>query len=405
MLKLLVLADDMTGTLDTAIKFVDAGVRTLVTANIHYGFRDENTDVLVMNTTTRHMTAEQAYRTVFDITCKAVEAGVPYLYKKVDSALRGNIGAELSAMLDASGQNQLTFLPAFPQMGRVTVDGVQWVDGKPVHESVFGSDPFEAVSYSYIPDIIAQQSQVQTTVVPAGQTTDVQGVNVYDCVSDEDMKQTAKLLMENKRLHVMAGCAGFAAVLPEHLWFEKCERQRLFPEERLLVLCGSVNPITRNQIAFAQRNGFRRVLLQDAALADGISDNQVEQIRKVWQEEAPMIVVTSNDSLAEGDELSRARERVSENLSSLLACMLDDGFKATLLITGGDTLLAVLCRLGIESITPLWEIAPGAVYSTFQYHGKKHDLISKAGGFGTAEFFVEMNERLKAARREEICTH
>mgnify|MGYP000093217377 CR=1 FL=1 len=70
-----------------------------------------------------------------------MSAGVFSIYKKTDSALRGNIGAELSALLKTSGERQLPFLPAFPQIDRVTRDGVHYISGVPVTESPFGIDP------------------------------------------------------------------------------------------------------------------------------------------------------------------------------------------------------------------------------------------------------------------------
>ena len=58
--------------------------------------------------------------------------GIPHIYKKTDSALRGNIGAELEAMMQASGEEQLPFVPAFPQIGRTTVNGTHFIEGVPV---------------------------------------------------------------------------------------------------------------------------------------------------------------------------------------------------------------------------------------------------------------------------------
>ncbi len=404
MLKLFILADDMTGTLDTAIKFIDAGVKTRVAVNENYKWTDEDVEVLVMNTATRHNTAEKAYSIVYEATRKAVEAGVPYLYKKVDSSLRGNIGAELTAMLEASGKKQLSFVPAFPQMGRTTSRGNQLLDGMPMHETVFGSDPFESVTTSYIPDIIAVQSNVQTTIVPQEVTTDAPGVNIYDCISDQQLEQIVKLLAAHHKLSVMAGCAGFAAFLPKWLCLHGKQPLSDFPADRLLALCGSVNPITRKQISYAQKHGFKQVLLRDVELPGSISDEKIRQVCEQWLEGAPMIVATDGIALREGETFFEAREHVSENLSNLLAGMLNCGIKATLLITGGDTLLAVLNRLGITFITPIREVTPGAVYSTFMYNGKKYDLISKAGGFGSVDFFVDMNDQLHNARREDKCT-
>lgn len=88
---------------------------------------------------------------------QAVAQKVPYIYKKTDSALRGNIGAELGALLRASGEQALPFLPAYPQIGRCTREGVHYIDGQPVAQSVFGIDPFEPVRHSRVADLIGVQ--------------------------------------------------------------------------------------------------------------------------------------------------------------------------------------------------------------------------------------------------------
>lgn len=64
---------------------------------------------------------------------------------------------------------------------------------------------------------------------------------------------------------MLAGCAGFAAFLPELLGLSDgsvVEPPQLDP--RLLVLCGSVNPITLRQMDTAEKAGFARLRLTPA---------------------------------------------------------------------------------------------------------------------------------------------
>jgi uncharacterized protein YgbK (DUF1537 family) len=85
------------------------------------GIRSGETTVLVIDAETRHVSPDQAYRKVFAVAKDAREAGIPYIYKKTDSALRGNIGSELEAAYRAAGEPFLSFVPALPQMRRQTV--------------------------------------------------------------------------------------------------------------------------------------------------------------------------------------------------------------------------------------------------------------------------------------------
>src|SRR5699024_9220197 len=121
------------------------------------------------------------------LVARAAAQKVPYIYKKTDSALRGNVGAELGAMLAASGEKALPFLPAYPQMGRCTKGGVHYIDGQPVAESVFGIDPFEPVRHSDLAGLIGAQSGVPVHSLPAdAPARSGQGLYGYDACSHRD---------------------------------------------------------------------------------------------------------------------------------------------------------------------------------------------------------------------------
>ena len=99
MVKLLIIADDFTGALDTGIQFVNKGIATQVFTKKPeaIGDIDETTEVLVIDSETRPMPAAKAYDAVKNITGWAKEIKIPVIFKKTDSALRGNIGSELQA--------------------------------------------------------------------------------------------------------------------------------------------------------------------------------------------------------------------------------------------------------------------------------------------------------------------
>ena len=113
MLRLLMIADDFTGALDTGVQLAAHGIPTQVVVG-QADLSACSSTVLVVDTETRHLSAAKAAEAVARLTRSAVENGVGCIYKKTDSALRGNIGAELAALLKASGARNLPFLPAFP---------------------------------------------------------------------------------------------------------------------------------------------------------------------------------------------------------------------------------------------------------------------------------------------------
>ena len=154
MVKLLILADDFTGALDTGVQFSGKGIRTQVVVSSHWVEPDSDCDVMVIDMETRHVPKEKAYEIVYDVCQQAVKYGIRCFYKKTDSALRGNVGSELQAAVDAVSGKNIVFVPAFPAMRRITVDGVHYIDGIPVKESVFGQDPFEPVMYDRVDELL-----------------------------------------------------------------------------------------------------------------------------------------------------------------------------------------------------------------------------------------------------------
>ncbi len=215
--KLLLIADDFTGALDTGVQFAIRGAKTCVVTDPAYDFSQAKADVLVLDAETRHLPPRAAYDTVFRAVRDARRAGFAYIYKKTDSALRGNIGAELAAALDASGADSLAFLPALPKMNRVTRNGVHYIDGVPVADSVFGRDPFEPVTASSVAEIIAAQTETPVVLHPLGEAAETHpGIQVYDAETDGARAAIGQRL-GREGLALSAGCAGFASVLAELL--------------------------------------------------------------------------------------------------------------------------------------------------------------------------------------------
>lgn len=417
MIRLLIIADDFTGALDSGVHLASRGARTLVVtdAAARLAELDPAVEVLVMDAETRHLCPEQAGKVVAHIVEQAARLGVPYIYKKTDSALRGNIGAELSATLQAAGGEQLFFFPALPEMNRCTVDGVHYIAGTPVAQSVFGTDPFEPVTRSRVSELIAQQSDVPTTSLPPLDADSPlprqQGIVVMDASTEEQLLCAGRRLMEAGKLRLMAGCAGFAAVLPEILGLGGDARPEVPKlDKRLLVLCGSVNPITVRQLGVAEAAGFLHLhMTPRQQLEAGYWDTEEGKAQLArWTRmlaEAGNGILDSNGpdgneptrryAEENGLEMEEVRTRIAASLGRVLAQLHADGVEGTLLITGGDTLLQCMRRIGVSELHPICELASGVVLSRFTLDGAQRYVISKSGGFGPPDLLVQLAQQLQ----------
>ena len=410
MLRLLILADDFTGALDTGVRFAARGIPTQVLTAQAYHFTEEDAEVLVINTETRHLCPGEAGKIVRALTESAVRAGVPCIYKKTDSALRGNIGAELEAVLLGSGAAMLPFLPAFPELGRTTVGGRHYINGVPVNESPFGQDPFEPVRTAEVAALIGSQSQVPAKSFAAlrqGETAPEQmGIQIFDASGAEELLESGKVLFRCAVPRVLAGCAGFAAFLPELLGMSEgreCALPKLSPH--LLVLCGSVNPITRRQLEIAAEAGFCHVRLtpqQKLEPAHFESAAGRAELAALKERLAinPQMIVDSNDAgdnevtkacaAKMGLSLDELRCRIVASLGEVLKGLMESPELGTLLLTGGDTLLQCMTALGVQKVEPLGELESGIVLCQFLYQGKLHAVITKSGGFGEEDLLLRL---------------
>ena len=408
MVKLLIIADDFTGALDTSIQFAKRGALTVVHTKryVDYGALAPDVSVVVIDSETRHVTAEEAYKVVSEIVDRAVQAKIPYIYKKTASVLRGTVGAELAALCDR-GSGKVHFAPAFPDMGRTTCNGIQYVDGLPIAKSVFGNDPFDPVMTSSIPELIKAETDTPVHLILKDEELHIseRGIYVYDAETSVDLWSIAKTLKEKNQLMTLAGCAGFAGSLAGILHIsDKPQRTVNFPK-RLCVVCGSVNPVTVRQMDNAEKSGIPRVhidknmRMDDSWVETSESGNLVDTwIGTVDKEGAILLDVNYRSDAPMTDMRINPgdRSRVSENLGNIVKCMIDRGLNATLFLTGGDTLLGAMNALKVYALTPITEIMPGVVVSSFHYEEKDIYCISKSGGFGGENLIPELCDILRS---------
>ncbi len=413
MIQLLIIADDFTGALDTGVQFARIGTPTKVFTNYELLKKNElpECDVLVINTETRHLAPEQAFETIRQIMNEVKGKDIAYIYKKTDSALRGNIGSELSALYDSGLQNVIHFIPAYPKMNRITAGGIHYIDGVPVAESVFGKDPFDPVVHSNVSDLIHEQTDIPVIPVSAlGCREQNNGIAVYDAASEEDMKSIGRYLFEHEKPRIMAGCAGFASVLPEFLNLRTGNREIPPLSDKFLVICGSVNPITVRQMKYAEEHGFRHIHLsvdqlleKDYWQSEAGKKAMSDLIRSI--NETRFLIIDSNEE--EGrNELSAAaaerkltisdlRQMISSSIGTMTGVITSSDIDSTMLITGGDTLMQCMKFMNASEIEPICELDPGVVLSAVKCGDTSRYIISKSGGFGKEGLLVSISEMLK----------
>ncbi len=419
MLKLLVIADDLTGASDTGVQFAKKGIPVLVVTGITCESTTLSTDhqVVVVNTESRHLEAAEAGQRVKRVVELGMAAGVSHFYKKTDSTLRGNIGSELEVLMVASGHSILAFIPAFPKLGRTTREGYQYVDDRPLHETVFARDPLEPIADSFIPAIIGCQTRIQarilrtTEIAPTASVKfDEEGIYIFDVTTDDDLQLAGELLKEHDLLQATAGSSGFAECLPDLLDFARQTARRVYEPGRMLVVSGSVNEVSMGQAAYAEARGFAcvtlspEILLTEDRTQSAQTRQAIAEIIELDQQQREVILRSTekpedmelylNLSRERGLDLKQIHHLIMMNMGEIAGQVLEQTGFRLLTVFGGDTLLAVARACGWSGLLPQEEVLPGVVVSRVAGDMNAPLLITKAGGFGSEDVLVRIKNML-----------
>ena len=404
----MIISDDFTGALDTGIQFVKNHVKTAVFADDRqFSSGSCGAETVVINSDTRNASSDEAYTVIRRIVRAGMDAGIECFYKKTDSALRGNIGSELQAVMDETGTDAVQFVPALPHMNRYTRNGVHYIDGVPAGESIFAKDNYSPVRHSAVADIIHEQSAVPVIVHTGPEPGNEPGVHVYDAKTNEDLSAVAASLKQQGACRILAGCSGLAQFVPELLDLDGTASPKLPLQKGLLVICGSTNQVTKDQLTDAQEHGFVRHTLAPHMTLDEnwVKSDECEQYLDACMEDLShtgRLIIDTNDrnpgetehyACEHGLSAEAVRTGISGTLGTVLKRMLDSGVRCTLLLTGGDTLLGFIKQIGAGQLTPIREEAPGVVLSKLEYNGYDYPVITKSGGFANRELLSELAER------------
>jgi D-threonate/D-erythronate kinase len=370
--QVLVLADDMTGALEVGAKFAATGLSALVTTRCSIpADTDQEAVVLVIDTETRHSAPELARRRVLELSRAGFDRGIPYVYKKTDSTLRGNITSEIAAVMEGYPDLPLLYMPAYPAMNRTVREGTLRVNGVPVNETGFAEDPLNAVRTANIPRLFSSaglQPVVLTTPVEL-KTSLPAAVYVCDATSESDLEVAARKFVQSNRFRLAAGPAGFVGHLAPLFDLPRTAPPGMPAVRRALLVNGSSNAVSGRQISYAHGHGFSSIMANGAATE---------------AEELDWVILDHDFGKCDPSDYA---SRLSQSVCGALR---REEFDAVV-VFGGDTVFAIVEALGHPDLHPIGEVMEGVPISAVcrKSAGLKGEgpfyLVSKAGGFGPVD--------------------
>jgi 2-keto-3-deoxygluconate permease len=418
--KILIVTDDFTGANDTSVQFSKRQLKSIVITNNEYFNKSlKDCDALVVDTESRSDDKDTAYRKTYEIGKIAKEKNIRFIYKKLDSTFRGNIGAEISGLMDSLEIQNAIIVPALPSNERITKNGNVYVKGQLLAETEIADDPKTPVRESYIPSIISQQTDKNIAVINyedvlSGRQNLIDKVNqhikndmqmiVIDALKNEDLDLIASAIIRIEKKVLLVGSSGLAEYLPKYFNFKKENKSNI-------IIAGSVSEVTRKQIDYAKEK--LAVTLIDVDIEKLFTrernqeKNRILATIKESSRTGGNIIIRSAPSRAmvaknfeQGQKYGLTRIRVSETIASFLGEIARYVIREIkingVLLTGGDIAIKAAQCLNISGTIIQDEIVPGVPYGYFVDEPYKNIIIvSKAGGFGKEDAIFQVLNFLK----------
>ncbi|MGI5195125.1 four-carbon acid sugar kinase family protein [Streptomyces sp. CA-288835] len=363
-----ILADDLTSAGDGAAPFRRAGHDARILLSATAGVPGHAVGVSAVDLGSRVLDEEAAASRTW--RAARLFAGSELLFKTVDSTLRGHVAAEVRAAWAGSRRRTVVIAPAFPAEGRVTVEGVQYVRGVPVHESDFARDPVHPVRCSDLATLFPE-----AVVAGPGRAAELPeligngGLIVYSAAEDGDLD---RLVAAVPRLDdvLWVGSPGLAAALARRCAHAAGSATSVpAPARRPLIVVGSANPATRRQLAALRA----RADVQGITVS-GDPATAVETLRGLT---APVLTLQT----PEERHTPQTAQALARSLAAVVQALTEEHTIDALIVTGGETAATVLQTLGATGIGLLDEPEPGVARGTLLGQLPLPVLI-KAGGFG-----------------------
>ena len=422
----LVVADDLTGANATAAGLARAGLRAVTVADAHHPELVAEFvgrfDAVVVSADNRH--ADPA--TAADDVRRALRAGWPaaLVANRIDSTLRGNVGATTEAMLTelaelTGGPVVALCVPAHPEAQRQTVGGVQLLDGRRLEETELARDPRSPVSRSEVAELLGEQTTLPVrTLLLETVTGPVEELD--RAVAEAAAAGTGIVVADALTLDHVERVATAAAAVEGVTWLCVDPGPATVAMARALGLgggadaapylavSGSATDLTRRQLArLCSTRPVRTVRI--ALDADGRpdADATTAALHDALGDAAPGELVLLAAAIDDGDLLDASvRAAVPAVLARATRRALESERVDGLYLTGGDIAAACLAELAADGLDVADEVVPLAVAGSLvggPWSGLP--VVTKGGLVGdddTAVACLAFLEQSARARRRHV---
>jgi len=392
-LSVAIVADDLTGALDTAAPFASHGLDTWLTLPPDLVSRgiDAGAEVVALTTESRHLAADQAANRV-EATLHGLAVLQPAIvFKKIDSILRGNVGAEVAAALRTTGRRHAIIAPAVPSQNRTMRGGTVYVNGVRLPAHIDGGEA-ESPESAHLPDLLQRAGCLQIHLVPAGRwptPVDEPGLHVYvvDAESEADLDRVAQFTVRRSPEVLPVGAMGLGRALA------RAVGQRVSPQNLnirpgvLLFVVGSRREASAAQIEALRVAGAVEIEIPTGPELD--LDLLLERLSP--QHGTSLLVVRPALTTLSGV----SAQMVASRLGRAAAAIVQRIGVSALVMAGGDTAAACLDCFGAACLHVLGELHDGIAHGTFRAGPRSMPFFTKSGSFGRPDTWTRLAALLR----------
>jgi len=413
----LVIADDFTGANDVGVQFSQHAEVASVLLNTGKAGCCFQEKYLIVNSDSRSLSQHDASQIVANLIKAAYRGGADkqWVFKKIDSTLRGNIGAEIEAVLQAANINLAILCPAYPASGRVIKNGHCYVHGGLITETEFATDPKTPVSSSALAAIVELQTTLPVTVLSVEQIQSSdsgefltvlaqQGphIVVVDAETDSDLQRIIEVAFQLKQKPLLIGSVGLAGAFVQQL--KHSIHVDTLP---LLSMIGTMSEVTQSQIEHAKK--FRDIAIIELNVADLFTKSEQQLLDTFCVAVLSAIkqrqhcVVKTNCSPTAREEVhdlclqhSLSRHQLGNQISHFmgrLTTLITDSKLPIggIFLSGGDIATAVATIFNADFFEIKGQIGGCVPWGYFSNCSINHiPVMTKAGGFGQKHTFLDV---------------
>jgi uncharacterized protein YgbK (DUF1537 family) len=419
MISTLIIADDSTGANASAILLNQAGYQSLSIIDYQDICSMEGYDVVAISTDSRAVSKNLAYQRVYDVCNKFKNQKVLVINKRVDSTLRGNLGAELNAFKDVFPRKKIAIVPAFPNSKRYCLDGKIYVGNTLLEFTDVAKDPKMPIFTSEAVTLFKKQflgsiAHVSLDDIHNGELYskiislyDNYDAILFDAKTNEDIMLISKEIAKLKIDLITVDPGPFT-----YYYTNELQKNVKHKEHRYYYLIGSVTDTTFEQLKYAKNDSKFDFYFIDPELLlnDDASESAIlKTLSSVKKSKKRFIMISTTDpedrkilNLNEIAKLSSSNvddisKKINNKLALLLSLVLDqDRHVKGVFTTGGDVTLSFLKENHAKAISLKKEVFPLCVYGKVvegKYDGL--NIITKGGMIGSEDAYIKIKNYIE----------